>query len=76
MQHKRTAYRHARTHLFGEEALSRQEKIKAARLARLRIRSTDHDDPLALANSAISDARQQLQIERSAHALGKSRSGF
>ncbi len=76
MQQKRTAYRHARNYLFGEDALSRQEKIKAARLARLRIRSSDHEDPVALANAAISDARQQLQIERSANSLSGTRAKF
>ncbi|MGD9925560.1 MAG: hypothetical protein AB7V13_29540 [Pseudorhodoplanes sp.] len=76
MEPKRIAYRRARNYLFGEQALSRQEKIKAARHARLRIRSSDNDDPVVLANAAISDARQQLQIERSAHALGRSRSSF
>jgi hypothetical protein len=76
MQRKLAAYRRVRALFFDAQQLSRREKILAAKCARKSIRENVQEDPLVLANDAISEARQQLQVERSAHALAKSRYSF
>jgi hypothetical protein len=67
----RLVYRKARTVFFGDCELTRIDKLNAAKRLRSKIRSLDEfaGNSTDIANAAVSDVRQELQIERSIRSI-------
>ena len=62
------AYRKARGFVFDDRELSRIDKLDAAKRLRTKICAlADRDgDPIEIANDAVGQVRQEMQIDRSA----------
>ena len=69
----RLVYRKARTFFFREFGLSRTDKLKAAKRLRTRIRALDDrgGNSTDVANTLVSQVRQELQIERSIRSVAE-----